>query len=158
MFYVINGSGTVVASSSGAVNTDDPALSGAIAVESELSLRPDEVEVTGFPEGPRIVARPRREVAQLKISTTATDDDEDGVPELRANGKDVTTIIVEAPVDEPLPVTFRTTAGRLAARVVELENGQASVQFTAGRETVAVTITAAVPGFADARLDLELVP
>ncbi|MEA2337516.1 MAG: hypothetical protein QOE82_1523 [Thermoanaerobaculia bacterium] len=158
MFYVINASGSVVASASGPVNTDDLALSGAIAVNSELSLRPDEVGVEGFPAAPRIVAKPPRQLAQLKISSTATDDDGDGLPELRANGKDNTTITVEASVSESLPVTFRTTAGRLSARVVDLEEGKASVQFTAGRETVAVTITAAVPGFADARLEMELVP
>jgi len=165
MFYIINASGKVVASVSGPVNTDDLSRSGSILVSSELALRPDEVTVTGFPAEPRIIAGPSSTpFTQLKISSTATDEDGDGLPELKANGKDSATITVEAtrpdgtPVAEPLPVTFRTTAGRLSARVVELEEGKASVQLTAGRETVAVTITAFVPGFLDARLDLELVP
>jgi hypothetical protein len=164
MYYVINSSGRVIASASGPVNTDDLARSGSIVLFSELSARPSEVTVTGFPADPRIVAKPPEPAALLKISSTAKDADGDGVPELTANGKDKATITVEAirpdgaPVAEPIPVTFRTTAGRLSARVVELEEGKAEVQLTAGRETVAVTVTAAAPGFADARLELELVP
>jgi hypothetical protein len=165
MFYIVSSSGDVVASASGPVNTGDLARSGSTVVSSDLTLRPDEVSVKGFPEEPRIVvADPKPPAATLTLSSTATDDDGDGIPELRANGKDNTTITVDAslpdgkPVVDPVSITFRTTAGRLSARVVDLEDGKATVQLTAGRETVAVTVTAQAPGFADALLQLEFVP
>lgn len=159
MFYIVNAGGEIVASASGPVNTAALAESGSIAVGSDLNLPPYHVVLTGFPDKPQIVARPPVPLGVLKLTCTADDHDGDGLPELRANGKDSTTITVEAggaPVETA--ITFRTTAGRLSARVVDLEEGKASVQFTAGRETVAVQITASSPGFADALLNLELVP
>jgi len=162
--YVVNKLGEVVASSRGPVNVEMLAADGAIAIATDLDLPPYEVAVTGFPDTPKIVARPQPAPGTLTLSSTAKDSDGDGIPELRANGKDKSTITVDAsladgtPVTDPVSVTFRTTAGRLSARVVDLEDGKATVQLTAGRETVAVTVTAAAPGFADALLQLEFVP
>jgi hypothetical protein len=164
VYYVVNKLGEVVASSSGPVNVEMLAADGSIALAADLALPPYEVAVTGFPNAAKIVARPRVTPGTLKLSSTAKDNDGDGIPELRANGKDSTTVTVDAsladgkPVPDPVPVTFRTTAGRLSARVVDLEEGKATVQLTAGRETVAVTVIASARGFADARLDLEFVP
>lgn len=164
MYYVVNKLGEVIASSSGPVNVGMLGGEGSIAVTSDIALPPYDVAVADFPDAPRIIERPRPALGALALFTTAVDADGDGVPELRANGKDATAINVDAthadgsPVAVAVPVTFRTTAGRLSARVVELDEGTASVQLTAGRETVAVTITATAPGFAPARLELEFVP
>lgn len=164
MYYIVNSRGEVVGSASGPVDTEDLAHFGSIAIYSDLNLPPSEVMVTGFPGRPQIVDLPKTVQPVLALASTAKDQDGDGVPELKADGRSTTTVTATAqtPTGEKIqasvPVTFRTTAGRLAARTVALKNGTASVQFTAGRETILVHITASAVGFDSAYLDLELVP
>ena len=164
MFYIVNPRGEVVGSASGAVNTEDLAALGYIAIYSDLTLPPSEVAVTGFPSQPRIVEHPKTAQPALVLSATAKDTDGDGVPELKADGRSSTTVTVTAQtatgekIQAPVAVTFRTNGGRLAARTVALKDGSASVQFTAGRETILVHITASAVGCDSAHLELELVP
>src|SRR5207248_1528740 len=127
---------------SGPVNTEDLAHSGSIAVHSALNLPPSEVKLTGFPDKPQIVELPQTIQPILKLSSTAQDADGDGIPDLRADGRSTTTLTVVAQtaggesIKTPATVTFRTTAGRLAARTAELKDGTASVIFTSGRDTI----------------------
>ena len=164
MYYIVNSRGEVVGTASGRVNTEDLAQFGSIAIYYDLKLPPSEVAVAGFPAQPRIVEHPKTVQPVLVLSATAKDTDRDGVPELRADGRSTTTVTVTAQtaagekIQAPVAVTFRTNGGRLAARTVALKDGSASVQFTAGRETILVHITASAVGFDSAHLDLELVP
>ena len=164
MFYIINRNGEAVGTASGPVNLEDLAAFGSIAIYSELSLLPSEVAVIGFPDHPQIAEKPATAQASLTLSTNAVDQDGDGRPELKADGRSSTTITVKAPVPlgatskDPVSVTFRTTAGRLSARSVVLTDGAGSVQFTASRETVLVHITATAVGFNSANLLLEQIP
>jgi hypothetical protein len=164
MHYIVNSRGEVVGTASGAVNTEDLSSLGSIAIYSDLNLTPSEVKVTGFPDKPQIVEQPKTVQPLLKLSTTANDDDGDGTPDLKADGNSTATLTVTAQtaagekIESAVPVTFRTTAGRLAARTVTLEDGTASVQFTAGRDTILAHITASAVGFDSADLAIELVP
>jgi hypothetical protein len=164
LFYIVNAKGEVIGSASGAVNTEDLALSGCIAVASDLKLPPSEVSVSGLPDKPQIVEQPKTAQPILVLSTTAQDQDGDGVPELKADGRSNTKVTATTQtragetIKAVVPVTFRTTAGRLAARIVDTEDGVATVTFTAGRETVTVHITASAVGYDSASLFIEFVP
>ncbi len=164
MYYIVNSRGEVVGSASGPVNTEDLAHSGSIAVHSDFNLPPSEVKLTGFPDKPQIVELPKTAQPVLKLSTTTQDEDGDGVPDLKADGRSTTTLTVVAQTEggelikTSATVTFRTTAGRLAARTAALKDGTASVIFTAGRDTILAHITASAVGFNSASLAIELIP
>ncbi len=164
MYYIVNSRGEVLGTATGAVNTEDLTRSGSIALYSDLNLPPSEVKLTGFPDKPQIVEHPKTIQPVLKLSTTAQDNDGDGTPDLKADGRSTTTLTVTAQnpagekIEAAVPIIFRTTAGRLAARTVTLEYGTASVKFTAGRETILAHITASAVGFDSADLAIELIP
>jgi hypothetical protein len=164
MYYIVNSRGEVVGTADSPVNTEHLSHFGSIALYSDLNLPPSEVTLTGFPDKPQIVEQPKTVQPVLQLSSTAVDEDGDGIPELKADGRSTITLTVTAQtaagekILTPVTVTFRTTAGRLAARTATLSDGTGSVRFTAGRETILAQITASAVGFDSAVLPLELVP
>lgn len=164
MFYLVNSKGEVIGSASGAVNTEDLALTGCIAVASDLKLPPSEVAVSGLPGNPVILESPKAAQPVLVLTTTAKDLDGDGMPEIKADGRSTASLTATAmtrtgeKINAPIAVTFRTTAGRLEHRTVVAKNGVAASRLTAGRETVMVHVTASAVGYDSASLFLELVP
>lgn len=164
MFYIVNAKGEVVGTASGPPDADHLAARGLRAVASDLGLAPEAVAVTGSSGQLRMVERPKQLHPRLTIATDAKDEDGDGLPEIAANGRSVATIEVTAqtaggePMADEVPVTFRTTAGRLSARTVTTKKGTATVRLTSTRETVLAHVTASAPGFASAHIRLEFVP
>lgn len=94
----------------------------------------------------------------LFISTDVKDTDNDGVPDILADGKAVANITVTTADNSNARVTFRTTRGTLSQRTVATTKGKAVVQLKSGVETVAATITATADGYRTATLSLEFIP
>jgi hypothetical protein len=94
----------------------------------------------------------------LFVSCDAGDADNDGVPDLPADGKSETAITVKTSDKADVAVTFRTTRGALDQRTATTSGGAASVHLRAATETVSLTITATAPGYRPGRLDLEFTP
>jgi hypothetical protein len=163
MFYIIDSRGQLVSTSSVAVDARDLAARGETAVHSDLSILPGQHVVTGFPANPQISAGQSAPVT-LALVVSATDSDGDGVPDIPADGKSKTTLTAKLtgpdgkPANAAIQVTFRTTGGALAARSATAQNGEASVGFTASRETVSVSLSASIPGADPAYASLEMIP
>lgn len=164
MFYIVNSRGEVVASANAAVDTASLAARGLRVVSSDADLRLDSAIATGAPDQLRIVERPREVRPVLVLTTEAKDDDGDGLPEIEANAKSAATIHVTVqtpdgePIEDEVPVTFRTSAGRLSARTVTTKKGSATVRLTSSRETVLAQVVATAPGFEPGHLEFEFVP
>ena len=94
----------------------------------------------------------------LFISSDAKDTDNDGVPDIPADGKAVANITVTTADNSNTQVTFRTTRGTLSQRTGATTNGKAVVQLKSAVETVAATITATATGYRPATLSLEFIP
>jgi len=95
----------------------------------------------------------------ITLSCDATDHDNDGIPDLPADGHSTTTITAKLGAGADVDVTFRTTRGTLSKRTVHITaDGQAMVELRAATETVAVTVTATAPGYRPAMLQMEFIP
>jgi hypothetical protein len=98
------------------------------------------------------------QVPAITLSCDASDHDNDGIPDLPADGTSSTKITARLDVDAKADVTFRTTRGSLSNRTVATANGQATVELRAATETVAVIVTATALGYRPATLHLEFIP
>jgi hypothetical protein len=93
------------------------------------------------------------------LSCDAGDADNDGVPDLPADGTSTTTITVKLDDNSQGDVTFRTTRGSLSKRTVRTSTkGQGSVKLRSSTETVSLAVTASAPGYRPAKLELEFIP
>jgi hypothetical protein len=99
------------------------------------------------------------QVPAITLSCNASDHDNDGIPDLPADGTSSTKITARLDGDANVDVTFRTTRGTLSKRTVRtMKKGQATVELRAATETVAVSVTATAPGYRPATLQLEFIP
>ena len=164
MIYILNREGRVIATASNAVNEDDLATRGEVAVASGLNLPLERVAVEGFPGTPKIVELPQIARKEIVLITNADDHDGDGIPDLQADGTSQIAIVArtlrsDGELDPaPTRILFRTSGGALTQRFVETRAGEAAVILTASRETVQVQVTAEAEGFSPARLLLEFIP
>jgi hypothetical protein len=94
----------------------------------------------------------------ITLSCDASDHDNDGIPDLPADGTSTTKITARLDSDAEVDVTFRTTRGSLSKRTVTTAKGQATVELRAATETVAVIVTATAAGYRPAKLQLEFIP
>ena len=101
---------------------------------------------------------------KIYLTTNAVDTDNDGLPELTADGKSKAVITAEVKdsqgqlVQGELLLDFRTTGGSLSARRVTTQTGQATIELTASLETVLVTVTVSAEGVTPSSLSFELMP
>jgi hypothetical protein len=94
----------------------------------------------------------------LLVTCDAHDTDNDGVPDLPADGQSVAVITAKTSDGNNVTVTFRTTRGTLAQRSTATADGAATVELRSAVETVPVTVTVSAPGYRTGRLDMEFVP
>ncbi len=94
----------------------------------------------------------------ITLSSDASDHDNDGIPDLPADGTSTTKITAKLDDDAKVDVTFRTTRGSLSQRTVTTAKSQATVELRAATETVAVLVTATAPGYRPATLQMEFIP
>jgi hypothetical protein len=94
----------------------------------------------------------------LLVTCDAHDTDNDGVPDLPADGKSVSVITAKTSDGGNATVTFRTTRGTLAQRTAGTAGGTATVELRSAIETVSLTVTVSAPGYRTGRLDMEFVP
>jgi hypothetical protein len=132
----------------------------------KYALKPDpdlwelELDENGTPIG----VKQKQRLPKLYLSTTAVDTDGDGLPELIADGEDTATITIEVKnsqgerVQADFPLTLKTTGGRLSARRIVAQGGQATVELTASVETVSVTVSVSGEGVQDSSISLEFMP
>jgi hypothetical protein len=165
MFYILDKVGRIIGSADGPVDVEDLSSRGESMVTSELDLSPDRIEVVGFPTNPVIVEKKLpTSFPKIILTTTAKDTDGDGLPEILADGKSkasITATLQDAEgkvIQDPIEVHFRTSAGRLSRRSVTAQDGQATVQLTASRETVMASVSVFAKGFEPVNLDLEFGP
>jgi hypothetical protein len=104
--------------------------------------------VTGIELAPRII-----------VSCDAKDQDNDGIPDLPADGSATTTITAALDGGSGVEVSFRTTRGALSHRSVKAgADGKATVTLRAAAETVTVDVTATAADYRPGSLRLELLP
>jgi hypothetical protein len=94
----------------------------------------------------------------LLVTCDARDTDNDGIPDLPADGKSVSVITAKTSDGDNATVTFRTTRGTLAQRSAPTAGGTATVELRSAIETVSLTVTASAPGYRTGRLNMEFVP
>src|SRR5271165_3879672 len=94
----------------------------------------------------------------LLVTCDAHDTDNDGVPDLPADGKAVSVITAKTSDGGNATVTFRTTRGTLAQRTAATADGTATVELRSAVETVSLTVTVSAPGYRTGRLDMEFAP
>jgi len=116
----------------------------------------DKGEVTGIERKPT--------PPKITLSTKAKDTDGDGLPELNADGKSKATIDIDIRNTKgelhkkTVNLRLRTTGGRLSARRITTKNGTASVDLTAGMDTVTVTVSVEADEMETQQLTFELMP
>jgi hypothetical protein len=94
-----------------------------------------------------------------ELSCDADDQDEDGVPDLPADGKATTKITAKLDGGPNIDVTFRTTAGTLSRRRVRTgADGKATVELRASGETIVASITATAAGYRAGAMQIEFIP
>jgi hypothetical protein len=100
----------------------------------------------------------------IDLSIDAKDHDGDGIPEMKADGKDTVTITATIRDEEGKVVTsakndihFLTTGGVLSDRVVRCKNGVAKTTLQSVKETLTPTITAFTEGVRTGSMQVEFV-
>lgn len=94
----------------------------------------------------------------LSLQSDAPDTDNDGVPDLPADGKSVAHVNVSTSDGTDTEVTFRTSRGSLNLRSAKTAAGKATVEIRSATETVPAIITATATGYRPAKLTLEFTP
>lgn len=124
----------------------------------------DELQLRLNDQGTPIGVERKPKPPRIFLSTSATDSDGDGLPELPADSQTKVTITAEVKNSsgEILPddrqIQFTTTAGTLSARKVQTQMGQAIVEFNASLETVTATVTATAEGIQGSSITFEFMP
>jgi len=97
---------------------------------------------------PKEMAR-KETLPYIELSIDAPDNDGDGIPEMKADGKSEVTITASIRDEEGKLVTsaknaihFLTTGGVLSDRIVKCKNGVAKTSLQSVKETLTPTITA----------------
>ena len=130
MYYVVDAAGRVVGVTSYPPDEEDLRGRGERVVHSEANIPPDEAIVAGHPDQPRIARREAMAEPRIQLEVSAEDADGDGVPELVADARsraDIVATVLDAqgqPLQAPVELTFRTTAGSLSRRTVTTEDGR----------------------------------
>jgi hypothetical protein len=164
MFYILDVAGGIVRTATTVPDMPGIKEAGQTVVESDFALGINDVEVKGFPDKPVIVGKRAPVVPSIVLNTTAQDTDGDGLPELFADGKSKASLTVflhdldGSLLKKSVQVGFRVTAGAISKRQVKTTQGKATVDFTAGQETVTAMVFAFADGYAPAYLRFELVP
>ncbi|MEO1261092.1 MAG: hypothetical protein AAFZ15_19985 [Bacteroidota bacterium] len=139
---------------------------GSVVVKDHIkySLAPNDWQFKlndkGVPVG--IVRKPQP--PKLSMTTTAKDEDGDGMPELTADGKSKATINISIKNTrgnlhkKETTILLRTTGGALSARRVVTKTGKAKVTLTASTQTVTAQVTASAEGMVDTSLTFEFMP
>jgi hypothetical protein len=130
----------------------------------KYALRPDswqfKVDENGVPVGIERKPTPPR----IDLTTDTPDTDDDGLPELVADGKSKATIMAELKdatgklFEQDLMLTFRTTGGTLSTRKVMTKGGKVTLELTSSVETISVTVSASAEGVNDGSLSFEFMP
>ena len=143
----------------------DPKKHGFFFVEDspKYVLHPDhwqfKVNKKGVPVG--IEHKP---TLTLKLSTTLKDEDGDGMPELKADGKSLAPITVQIldgqkPKRSTVKVKLSTTGGRLDQRILDFKNSsKATVNLQSVTETITIEVTATAEGMHSDSITFELMP
>ena len=164
MFYILGKTGRIERSATSVPNENSLKKVGYVLVKSELNLPIANIEVQGFPGKPVLVEKQPISSQTIVLSTRAKDSDSDGVPDLPADGKSHTDILVSlhdadgATLKECIEITLRVSAGRISRRKVITKNGKARVTITASYDTVTAFVHASAEGFLTGNLTLEFVP
>jgi hypothetical protein len=100
----------------------------------------------------------------IELSADAPDNDGDGIPEIKADGKSVVTITASVRDEEGKIITsakneihFLTTGGILSDRIVKCKNGVAKTTIQSVKETLTPTITAFTEGIQKGEMKVEFV-
>jgi hypothetical protein len=94
----------------------------------------------------------------IHVSTDATDSDNDGIPDIPADGVSTARITAETPDGSDTEITFRVTRGSISLRKVRTNKGKAMVELRSAGETVSSTITATAPGYRNGTIHIEFIP
>ena len=102
---------------------------------------------------------------KIELSTDAVDADNDGIPELPADGK--TSAELRATIldlhgnimtKKPILTKFQISRGIVSKREEQTINGIAVVQLTSSIETTQTEITVSAPGFQSDTIIIEFIP
>lgn len=98
------------------------------------------------------------------LSADAPDHDNDGIPEIKADGKSIVTITASIRDEEGKVITnfndkihFLTTGGVLSDRIVKCKGGVAKTTLQSVKETLTPTITAFTDGVRTGEIKVEFV-
>ncbi len=94
----------------------------------------------------------------LLIHSSAPDTDNDGIPDIPADGKSTMQITVSTSDNADTEVTFRTTRGTLTKRTAETIGGKAEMDLRSATETVAATVMASAKGYRPVSIKVEFTP
>ncbi len=100
----------------------------------------------------------------IELTTDIADKNNDGIPELKADGRSKAAITVcvrdhtgELLIDNVREIVFKTTGGRLKKKIVKIKNGAAKTHLQSVKETKTITITATANGCRNGKLQLDFV-
>jgi hypothetical protein len=94
----------------------------------------------------------------IELSVDAKDTDNDGIPDIPADGSSITRITAATADRSDTEITFRVSRGSLSDRKVRTSKGKATVQLQSATETVTSTIIATSPGYRNGTLHIEFIP
>lgn len=101
---------------------------------------------------------------KISLSTNAEDSDQDGMPELKADGKSTARIDIQLmdglkPLKQERDLKVSTTGGRLSARMIRTnKSGAASVELQSITETITITVSVSGEGMHTEQMVFELMP
>ena len=101
----------------------------------------------------------------IELTTDALDRDEDGLPELPADGKTAARVMAHIKdlkgrtrKKETVAVRFQVSRGAIAQRMVESRSGIAEVALTAAAETTEAQVMATADGYEGDAMIFEFIP
>lgn len=100
----------------------------------------------------------------IKLSSSLPDEDGDGMPELKADGKSLAPIVIQIldgqkPKKTTAKIKVSTTGGRLNQRIIEFKNSsKATVNLQSVTETITITVTATAEDMHSDSITFELMP
>ena len=165
MFYILDKTGQLVATADQAPDEDDLAAHEYQTIESSLELPLSDVEVTGFPNKPKLIEKKQAaRMPTINLKSNAKDTDGDGIPELPADGQSKATITASIKdasgklQRKSLELFITTSAGALSARRIKTRDGKASFELTSSHDTVLATVNVSAQGYDAEFLQFEFMP